>query len=181
MGTSGGWGEIFSDEVCKDLNEIGYTGKLNGIKTSLYDYIEKFNTDNVKYELNRVGGNSAEFTDIYELIVVKNSLKEENMNKQSKILEMRAEIERKKRELDALEKSLVNDERNLAIKDLSEFTDEEKIKWFDRLYKSSLDVVEEVEKNGYINEDTPHFIYEDVMGIVARDRNAFWKYFNSLT
>lgn len=180
MGSSGDWSLVFGDKECKDLNEIGYTGKLNGVKTSLFDYIRSLTTNSVKYDLERIGGNSAEFTDIYELVVVKYS-KEENMEKQSRIDEVKAEIERKKRELESLEKSLSMDKRRMAIKDLSEFSDEEKIKQFDKIYNIALSVVEEAEENGYVDEDTDHYVYEDVMGIIARDRQEFWKYFNSLT
>lgn len=99
----------------------------------------------------------------------------------SKIEEMRADIKRKKLELELMEKSLISNERALAIKDLSEFTDEEKIKVFDKIYKSALSVVEDAETNGYVNDDNSHYIYEDVMSVIARDSRVFWKYFNSLT
>lgn len=99
----------------------------------------------------------------------------------SKIEEMRADIERKRLELELMEKSLISNERALAIKDLSEFTDEEKIKVFDKIYKSALSIVEDAETNGYVNDDNPHYIYEDVMSVIARDSRVFWKYFNSLT
>jgi hypothetical protein len=99
----------------------------------------------------------------------------------SKIEEMRADIERKRLELELMEKSLVSNERALAIKDLSEFTDEEKIKVFDKIYKSALSIVEDAETNGYVNDDNRHYIYEDVMSVIARDSRVFWKYFNSLT
>lgn len=37
MGQSNDWASIFDDVTCKNLNEIGYTGKLNGVKMSLFD------------------------------------------------------------------------------------------------------------------------------------------------
>jgi hypothetical protein len=98
----------------------------------------------------------------------------------SKIEEMRADIERKRLELELMEKSLVSNERNLAIKDLSEFTEDEKIKVFDKIYESALDLVNQVEVSGFINEDIRHYLYEDVITIIARDEKAFWLYFKSL-
>ena len=97
-----------------------------------------------------------------------------------KIEELKEEIERKKRELKELEESTKNTERSLAIKDLSEFTSEEKIKIFDKLYGSALSIVEQSEKDGYLNDDMPTYIYEEIMDVLARDRKIFWKYFNSL-
>lgn len=180
MGKSSDWGLVFGDKECKDLNEIGYSGKLNGVKTSLYDYISSLTTNSVKYDLEKVGWMfGPEFTDIYELIVIR-KFKKINMEKQSRIEQVKAEIESKKRELEALEKSLSMDTRKMAIKDLSEFSDEEKIIEFDKIYNIVLNVVEEAEKNSYIDEDTDHYVYEDVMSIIARNKKDFWKYFNSL-
>lgn len=71
--------------------------------------------------------------------------------------------------------------RNLAIKDLSEFTDEEKIKKFDALYESAMYSIKEVERTGFVNEDDEHYSWEDLITIPARDKDKFWKYYNSLT
>lgn len=71
MGQSNDWASIFDDVTCKNLNEIGYTGKLNGVKMSLFDYINTLGTEKTHYKLVRSGGNSFEFTDNYDLIVVK--------------------------------------------------------------------------------------------------------------
>ena len=101
-----------------------------------------------------------------------------------KINKLKIEIERKKRELEVLENEAKNSDRNLAIKGLGEYTPEEKIQLFDILYARALGVVEEAERNGYVDEDTGHYLYEDVMTtLLARKENRgdFWKYFNGLT
>ena len=60
---------------------------------------------------------------------------------------------------------------NLAIKDLSEFTDEEKIKKFDTLYESAMYSIKEVERTGFVNEDDEHYSWEDLITIPARDKD----------
>lgn len=74
-------------------------------------------------------------------------------------------------------------EKNLkrieAIKDLSEFTDEEKIEAFDSIFNRALSYVESAEEE-YKRDDDPNYGFEEFMGIIARDKDKFWKYYNSL-
>lgn len=74
-------------------------------------------------------------------------------------------------------------EKNLkrieAIKDLSEFTDEEKIKAFDSIFNSALSYVESAEVD-YKRVDDPNYGFEEFMGIIARDKDKFWEYYNNL-
>lgn len=72
MGSFGNysWTQIFDEQTAKDLDTIGYTGKLNGVKTSVYEYLEKLSDDSVKYDLHHTKGDSGEFTDEYSLTVV---------------------------------------------------------------------------------------------------------------
>jgi hypothetical protein len=72
-----------------------------------------------------------------------------------------------------------NIKRNEAIKDLSEFTDEEKIKAFDSIFNSALGYVQSAEQD-YRRDDDPNYGFEEFMGIIARNRDKFWKYYNSL-
>lgn len=74
------------------------------------------------------------------------------------------------------EKNLKRDE---AIKDLSEFTDEEKIKAFDSIFNSALGYVQSAEQD-YRRDDDPNYGFEEFMEIIARDKDKFWKYYNSL-
>ncbi len=97
------------------------------------------------------------------------------------IEDLKREIEERKRQLALLEAQAKQDEEMIAIKNLSEFTTNEKIEAFDKLYNSAYSVVVGVRKNGYNDEDTPHYLYEEMMSIIARDKKAFWKYFNSLS
>lgn len=95
--------------------------------------------------------------------------------------ELKRAIEEKRKELEELEKLEKVYDRNLIVKELSEFTDEEKIKIFDYLYKSSLEDLETLEREGYQDEDSAQYVYEDFLEIVARDKKLYWKYRNSLT
>jgi hypothetical protein len=72
MGSSSDWDNVpgVSEENASALNEIGYTGKLRGVKTSLYEYLEKISTPKYNYSLERTGGNSMEFTDYYRVTTV---------------------------------------------------------------------------------------------------------------
>jgi len=60
------------------------------------------------------------------------------------------EIEDAKKKLKDLEKKAKTDNRSLAIKSLDEYTDKEKIDFFDKLYRSALAELEELEKEGYL-------------------------------
>jgi hypothetical protein len=101
------------------------------------------------------------------------------MSTQAEIL--KKQIEDQQKTLQELLKQEKLSKRSEAIKNLSEFTDEEKIKIFDKFYKSALSVVNEAEEKGYTDEDTPGYMYEEFMCILARNDTQFWKYFNSLT
>jgi len=72
MGTSGDWLSVpgISDTHAEALNQIGYTGKLNGVKTSLGEYLESISTEHRNYSITRTGGNSMEFTDRYQVTTV---------------------------------------------------------------------------------------------------------------
>lgn len=68
-----------------------------------------------------------------------------------------------------------------AVIKLEDYTNEEKIKFFDKLYSSAMAHLKEAEEKGYTDEDTPHYMYEEVFGILnLRSTRELWKYFNSL-
>ena len=93
---------------------------------------------------------------------------------------LREEIERKKEELEQLELQEKLGVKGSEIKDLSEFTDFEKCKFFDDLYKSSLDRLDNTIENGYDDDDDEHYAWEECMLILARDKDSFWTYYNKL-
>ena len=72
-----------------------------------------------------------------------------------------------------------NLKRDQAIRDLSEFSDEEKIKAFDSIFNRALSYVESAEAD-YKRDDDPNYAFEEFIGIIARDKDKFWKYYNSL-
>lgn len=71
------------------------------------------------------------------------------------------------------------DNINNIIKPLEDYTNEDKILCFDKLYYYAKSIFDDAISNGYLNEDDPHYAYEELMMIIARDRNIFWKHFNS--
>lgn len=97
-----------------------------------------------------------------------------------KLEEIKREIELRKAELENLELLEKISNRDLAIKDLSEFTVEDKVKWFDKTYQYVLNDLIELETKGYIDEDSDVYLSEEVRVILARDNKKYWKYSNSL-
>lgn len=93
---------------------------------------------------------------------------------------LKQDIELKKKELEKLELEQKHAIRKLAIKDLSEFTDKEKIKIFDKLYKSALGSINTSEQINYHDDDNMHYGGQEYFEILARDRDEFWRYYNSI-
>jgi hypothetical protein len=78
MGSSRDW--PFIQQICEELNQIGYSGTLNGKKTSYYDYFEKMSNEKINYHLTRTGGNGFDFTDEYMLVVTENTMSSKDLN-----------------------------------------------------------------------------------------------------
>ena len=98
---------------------------------------------------------------------------------QSELLKKKIAEQQKK--LEELQKQELLDQRNSAVKLLEEYTIDEKVKAFDKLYKSALSELNEKENGDYCEDnDNAQYTWEDVMSLLAKDRTLFWKYFNSL-
>jgi hypothetical protein len=94
----------------------------------------------------------------------------------SKKERLEAELAAKQAELAALE------DVETGIVALEDYTDEQKIKFFDSLYNSALSHIKEVEVEGWVDEDAAQYMFEDVMSILnIEDTRAMWNYYNSLT
>lgn len=93
---------------------------------------------------------------------------------------LKKEIETKKQQLRELEELEAKSLRDEAIKPLSEFTIEEKIARFDGMYNFAKSCLEFTEENGYSNEDDEHYAWEEIMTLLAKNRNKFWKFYNSI-
>jgi hypothetical protein len=92
------------------------------------------------------------------------------------------EIRKKERELEELKrKAELEESRDKYIKPLEEYTVEEKVKFFDSTYKSSLSELKQKESGDYCEDnDNAHYTWEACMEILGRDSRKFWDYFNSL-
>jgi hypothetical protein len=65
---------------------------------------------------------------------------------------------------------------------LEDYSDEQKIDFFNNFYKFALEHVKEVEEEGWVDEDTSQWFYEEGMTILnLKDTKALWKYYGSLT
>lgn len=100
------------------------------------------------------------------------------MSKEKDILTQ--QIADAKAKLELLEKQEKNSKRNNAIKDISEYTNEEKIKFFDKLYRAAYAELVELENTGNHDEDCAQYAWEEYISILARDHKLFWKYWNKL-
>jgi predicted RNase H-like nuclease (RuvC/YqgF family) len=89
------------------------------------------------------------------------------------------ELAETKKKLKELKKQEKKSKRNLAIRDLSEVTALDKIKFFDMMYNSSLEELKQLEKEHYHDEDAEHYAWEASIEILAKDHTAFWEYWNS--
>jgi len=69
---------------------------------------------------------------------------------------------------------------NEIIKQLSEYTDNEKIQIFDNFYDRAKAMLDEIKDGNIGDEDDVHYIWEDVMNLLAKNRKRFWKYYRSL-
>ncbi len=85
-----------------------------------------------------------------------------------------------KNKLAELENAEKNSKRNDAIKPLSEYSDQEKIDFFDKLYESAASELNDLEQTGFSDEDNDHYAWENYIEILARNKNKFWKYWNSI-
>lgn len=93
--------------------------------------------------------------------------------------QLEKEIAEKQKELEALRKK--QGLRDKVIKPLSEYSIEEKCAWFDGCYRDAENTLYKKEAGEYYkDEDDAQYLWEDMMTLIARDREQFWKYFNSL-
>jgi len=90
------------------------------------------------------------------------------------------EIAAKQKEIDALKEKLKEENLNEILKKKSDYTDEEKIKVFDMMYKYVMDILKTRMEDGWTDEDAPEYMFETMMGIVAKDKTRFWKWYSSL-
>jgi hypothetical protein len=49
------------------------------------------------------------------------------------------------------------------------------------MYNSAKDELEELEESGYSREDNKNYAWESYIEILAKDKDKFWKYWNSLS
>jgi hypothetical protein len=95
--------------------------------------------------------------------------------------ELVRKIANAKKELAEIEE---NKKNYKCIRRLTDISDSDKILAFDQLYKSTFEIVKNAKENEYLNEDDPHYLYEEVMQTILakkEDYKAFWKYFGGLT
>jgi len=97
------------------------------------------------------------------------------MANEGRIKQLQIEIELKRSEIEKLKK------QPAAIINLEDYTTEEKVAFFDQLYKSSLRHLMEAEENSYVSNDSEHYMYEEMFTILnIKDKDALWEYYNTI-
>lgn len=73
-----------------------------------------------------------------------------------------------KNKLAELENAEKNSKRNDAIKPLSEYSDQEKIDFFDKLYESAASELNDFEQTGFSDEVNDYYAWESYCNISKR-------------
>ena len=88
------------------------------------------------------------------------------------------EIAEKTKRLQEMEQ----DPTTAPIIEASDYTVEEKVKYFDQLHRSAMSIVKDTEENGWENEDNAMYVYEDFLKILnLKNPTEFYKYYKTLT
>lgn len=90
--------------------------------------------------------------------------------------EIEAEIARKQKELEELQNS-----ENDAVIELSDYTTEDKVKFFDEMYKMAAGHLKEAEENGRVDDDSDHWFFETGFTILnLKNKKKLWDFYNKL-
>lgn len=93
------------------------------------------------------------------------------MSKQSDIEE---KIKRLELELEELKSA------KMPIRQLSDYSDKQKIAAFDSFYSQALEHLKETEFSGYADDDAATYMFEAVMELLSPPGSLIWEYYNSL-
>ena len=93
---------------------------------------------------------------------------------------LQIELAETKAKLEKLEQLEKQSDKDLAIRKLEDISTEEKVAFFDSMFKSALSELTELEENGWTSEDNEIYGWESYIEILANDRDSFWNYWNSL-
>ncbi len=90
--------------------------------------------------------------------------------------EIEAQIAKKQKELEELQNS-----ENDAVIELSDYTTEDKVKFFDSMYKMAAEHLKQAESEGYVDDDSEHWFFEEGFGILnLKDKKKLWNFYNKL-
>lgn len=89
------------------------------------------------------------------------------------------QIEDSKLKLQQLEENERKSRRDSVIRQLHEYTNQEKVDFFDSLYGSAHNELINYEKKGYLHDDDEHYAWEAYIEILKKG-DGFWEYWNSL-
>lgn len=96
--------------------------------------------------------------------------------------EIEREILEKQEELRKLKEIRKNSTRSRAVKELEEYSIEEKVEFFDKMHRYAINELGELERGEYCEDnDNDHYGWEELMKIIARDEKSFLDYYNSFS
>ena len=124
LGSSRDW--PFSNAIQEELNQIGYSGTLNGKKTTLHEYLGQMSNSKVSYNLIRTGGNGFECTDEYLLTITEAGLSDQDLNtgEEAVIALAQALNLSEKQVIEILEGGMLLETRGKLTSEFKEFLDE---------------------------------------------------------
>jgi len=93
---------------------------------------------------------------------------------------IKKKIEDAQKELTAFYDKEKNSKRKDTIKKLEDYSTDEKVEWFNKMYNSAKSELVELETKGYSDEDNAIYAWEIYIEILAKNNIDFWAYWNSL-
>ena len=85
-------------------------------------------------------------------------------------------------EKDTIAKMRAKKAKEFPVRPLEDYTDEEKIKWFDKRYQYARSILTQVMSEHEYEKDAKHWMFEENMNLLAHKgrsgESRFWKLFN---
>ena len=92
---------------------------------------------------------------------------------------LQKEIKDAQEKLRLLKESEKFSKRNEVIKQLKDYSTDEKVEWFNKMYANAKEELEELEEKGYSDDDNVHYAWKTYITILAKTDKEFWNYWNS--
>jgi len=89
-------------------------------------------------------------------------------------------LEHSKSRLKEIEELKKNNIKGKAVRTLNEVSVSEKVQFFDKMFENAMIDLNTVE-SGKELDDEEHYVWEEFISILAKDKKLFWEYWRSIT